>query len=93
MSFSLCGNVGANTGAIKCDRRRGIPKKIIIGSAEFDSNDYASSSAFDAAFLAAFKLATGDPDKLYPFPEIVGVADKADANKEATLVPSDQRLF
>jgi hypothetical protein len=85
MSFSLCGSVGANTGAIKCDRRRGIPKKIIIGSAEFDSDDYASASTFDAAFLASFELATGDASKLYPFPEITGVADKADANKESTL--------
>jgi hypothetical protein len=85
MSFSLCGNVGANTGVIKCDRRRGIPKKIIVGSKEFDSSDYASSSAFDAALLASFKLATGDPDKLYPFPEITGVTDKADANKEGNL--------
>lgn len=85
MSFSLCGNVGANTGVIKCDRRRGIPKKVIVGSKEFAPGDYASQSTFDGEFLAAFSLATGDPDKLYPFPEITGVTDKADANKESTL--------
>jgi hypothetical protein len=85
MSFSLCGSVGANTGVIKCDRRRGIPKKIIIGSAVFDSTDYASASAFDAAFIADFKLATGNASKLYPFPEITGASDKTEANKESTL--------
>lgn len=85
MSYSLCGSVGANTGAIKCDRRRGIPKKVIIGSKEFNSADYASASTFDAAFLACFLLATGDADKLYPFPEITGVSDKSEANKESTL--------
>lgn len=85
MPFSLCGSVGANTGAIKCDRRRGIPKKVIVGGAEFDSNDYATQSAFDTAFLAAFKLATGSAEKLFPFPEITGVSDGTEANKEATL--------
>lgn len=85
MSFSLCGSVGQNTGAVKCDRRRGIPKKIIIGSKEFDSDDYASQSAFDAALTAAFILATGNADKLYPFPEITGVTDQTEAAKEGTL--------
>jgi hypothetical protein len=83
--WSLCGSVGANTGAVKCDRRRGIPKKIVIGSKTFDSDDYASASTFDDAFLAALKLATGDADKLYPFPEITGVTDATEANKESTL--------
>lgn len=83
--WSLCGSVGANTGAVKCDRRRGIPKKITIGSKTFDSDDYASASTFDAAYLAALKLATGDADKLYPFPEITGVTDSTEANKESTL--------
>jgi len=85
MSFSLCGSVGANTGVIKCDRRRSIPKKVIIGSASFDSNDYASASTFDAAFAAAFILATGNAGKLFPFPEITGVTDKTEASKESTL--------
>lgn len=85
MSFSICGVGGANTGAIKCDRRRSIPKKIIIGGAEYQAADYASQSVFDAAFLADFKLAAGSSTKLFPFPEITGVTDKTEASKESTL--------
>jgi hypothetical protein len=85
MSFSICGSGGANTGAFQCDRRRSIPKKIIIGGKQFTSGEYGTQSAFDAALIAAFKLATGSSIKLYPFPEITGVSDKTEANKEATL--------
>src|SRR6059058_1145465 len=85
MSFSICSTSGANTGAISCDRRRGIPVKVIIGGKSFTSSEYATQSAFDIALLAAFKQAAGASSKLFPFPEITGVSDKTEANKESTL--------
>ncbi len=85
MSFDLCSSSFDNTGAVKCDRRRGIPKKVIIGGKVFATGDYTSQSVFDAALLAAFKVAKGAAGKLYPFPEITGVTDTTEANTESTL--------
>ncbi len=83
--FSLCGSTGNNTGAIDCDPKRGLPKGIVLGSGSFNSTDYATSASFQAAFVAKMKLATGNAQKLYPFPEIQGTNDKTDANKEGSL--------
>lgn len=85
MSYSLCGNIGANTGAISCDVRRGRPIGLIFGGAVFAPSDYASSAAFEAAFKLRIQRATGTSDKLFPFPEIQGSTDQTDANKTGTL--------
>jgi hypothetical protein len=82
--ISFCGSVGANTGGIKCDTRRGNPQKIIVGSAAFPVTGLTSAS-FQADLLEAVNLATGDSGKVYPFPEIVGVTNNTEANTEATL--------
>lgn len=78
--LSLCGNVGANTGPIACDTRRGVPKVLMLGGASYDSTDYATQAAFQAALLASINLATGDSGKIYPFPEIQNVANNTEAN-------------
>lgn len=85
MSQNLCGFVGDNTGGIKCDRARGIPKKFSVGGKVFQPADYASEDAFQAAFKAAHKLETGNSDKLFAFPEIGGTTDQTDAVKTAAL--------
>ncbi len=83
--IDLCGSVGANTGAIKCDPRRANFKTIIVGGASFNSAQYSTAAAFKTAFQAATKLATGASGKLYPFPEFVGVTPNTEANRTATL--------
>lgn len=85
MSYSLCGNIGRNTGAISCDVRRGRPVGLIIGGATFSPSDTATVVAFQAAFKARIQRATGQPDKLFPFPEIQGNTDQTDADKTGTL--------
>lgn len=82
---NLCGLVGGNTGAIDCDKQRGLPKKFSVGGKVFQPSEYGTPDDFQAAFKAAVKLATGDSDKLFPFPEIVGTTDQTDALKTATL--------
>lgn len=82
--ISLCGNVGTNTGPIACDIKRGVPKVIMLGGASFDDNDYSSNTAFQAALLSAINLATGDPGKLFPFPEIQNVTNNTEANTTGT---------
>lgn len=83
--INLCGSVGANTGKMDCDPRRANFKTIIVGGASFDSTQYGTAAAFQAAFQAAMNLGTGNSGKLYPFPEFVGVAVNTEANKEATF--------
>lgn len=83
--INLCGSVGANTGKIDCDPRRANFKSIIVGGAQFDSTQYGTPVAFQAAFQTAMNLATGASGKLYPFPEFVGVNVNTEANKEATF--------
>lgn len=78
--LSLCGSVGANTGPIACDTRRGVPKVLMLGGASYDSTDYATQAAFQAALLASINLATGDSGKIFPFPEIQNVANNTEAN-------------
>lgn len=85
MSYSLCGTVGANTGAISCDVRRGRPVGLIIGAAVFALADYATQATFQTAFRARIQRATGVSDKLYPFPEIQGNTDQTAADKTGTL--------
>ncbi len=82
--ISFCGSVGANTGGIKCDTRRGNPQKIIVGSASFPIAGLTSAS-FEEDLLEAVNLETGNSGKLYPFPEIVTVTNNTEANTEATL--------
>lgn len=82
--FSICGGVGANTGGVACDKRRGIPEVLTLGSKAFAPEDYADAATFQAAFLAAINLATGDPDKLYPFPLIQNITDNTEENTVGT---------
>lgn len=85
MSLNLCGGIGANTGPIACDTKRGRVVTIAIGGTLFDVDDVASPASFKSAFKAATRLATGDAGKLYGLPENVGIANKTAANKEGTL--------
>lgn len=85
MALNLCGNTGANTGGILCDKRPGIPKKPFLGAKAFSSSEYIDVDSFKAALLAACKLPTGNSSKLFPLPEIQAVEDKTEANKEGTL--------
>lgn len=82
--LSLCGNVGANTGPIACDVRRGVPKIPILGGAVFSPSQYASSDAFKTALLDSVNLPTGDSGKMYPFPEIQNIVNNTEANTIGT---------
>jgi hypothetical protein len=85
MSYSLCGSVGANTGSIACDVRRGRPVGMLIGAAVFAPSDYSSTATFQTAFRARIQRATGVSDKLYPMPEFQGNTDQTAADKTGTL--------
>lgn len=82
--LSLCGTIGANTGPIACDVKRGIPKVLIIGGRRFAEGEYATSAAFQEALIEAIGLATGDSDKMFPFPETQNVTNNTEANVTAT---------
>lgn len=83
--LNLCGTIGGNTGGINCDAQRGLPKKFFAGGKVFQPSEYVTPNAFQAALKAACKLPTGNPDKLFPFPEIVGTTDQTDALKTAAF--------
>lgn len=83
--FSICSQIGANTGGIDCDPTKGLPVQLIPGSAVFSPSDYATNLSFETAFLAKLIQPKGSPDKLFPFPVIQGNASKTTAAKFATL--------
>ncbi len=85
MAFSLCGSIDTNTGVISCDPRKTVPRNLTIGGKEFNSTEYADSTAFQTAYTAAVKLAKGSAAKLFPFPEIQGITNNQEANTEGTL--------
>jgi hypothetical protein len=85
MSLNLCGSIGANTGGIDCDITRGNPVKICPGGATFSPSDYADQTTMDAAILSKLILATGNTQKLYPFPVIQGTTDQTEAAKTGSL--------
>lgn len=84
MSLSLCGLIGANTGPVSCDTKRGLPTQIIMGGAIFAPSDYTDQPTLDAAFLTKMKLASGSSQKLFPFPTILATSDQTTAAKYGT---------
>lgn len=82
---NLCDEVGSNTGALKCDTRRGRPVIMAYGGKVFSRAETATEAAFRAAFKAAMVLPNGDSNKLYPIPENVGINDQTAAPKTSTL--------
>jgi hypothetical protein len=84
-NFSICGQVASNTGAIDCDIRRAVPQTIIVGSGTFTPSDYATPTAFKAAFIQRINQGNTASSKLFPFPVFQGNTDKTVAAKEATL--------
>jgi hypothetical protein len=85
MSINLCDKVGSNTGAIKCDTRRGRPVSMMYGGKVFSSEEYSTQDAFKAAVKASLALPNGDSDKLFPIQENVGMNDQTSAPKTSTL--------
>lgn len=85
MSFSLCGSIDTNVGAINCDVRKAVAKNLIVGGASFTSSNYADSDSFKTAYSTAVKLAKGSSGKLFPFPEIQGITNNQEANVQGAL--------
>jgi hypothetical protein len=85
MSTDFCATAGGNTGKILCDKKRGVPKKIAIGSKTFSSSEYADAATLMAAILASFSLGNGDANKLFPFPEILEIAVTTEGNTTGSL--------
>lgn len=85
MSTDFCSTSGGNTGPVKCDKKRGVPKKIVIGSKTFSSSEYADAATLQAAILAAINLSNGDANKLFPFPEILEIAVTTEGNTTGSL--------
>jgi|SRR6478735_322521 len=85
MSTNLCSTIGGNTGAVGCDGQRGVPRKILVGSKAFSSVEYATPDSLQTAILASINLSNGDPNKLFPFPEIEEVAINTEADTTGSL--------
>lgn len=83
---SLCSNVGSNVGRIKCDKKRGVPKFLLLGDAVIDAATIASGyAAVKAALIAATRVVTGESGKLFPSPEIQAVTNGTEAPTTGTL--------
>lgn len=85
MALDLCSINSPNSGAPACDVSRGIPRYLVIGSKEFVANDYASLTAFKAAFKAATLLPKSSSGKLIVLPIIANVENATEANATGTL--------
>jgi hypothetical protein len=85
MSLDFCSTGVGNTGGLKCDKKRGVPKKIVIGSKAFSSSEYADGPTLKTAILAALNLSNGDSNKLFPFPEILEIAVTTEGNTTGSL--------
>lgn len=85
MSTNLCAVVGGNTGGIGCDGKRRVAKKPIVGNKQFSAAEQATEATLMAAILAAINLSTGDPDKLFPFPEVLEIADNTEDDTTGSL--------
>lgn len=85
MSLSICSTIGANTGGIDCDKKRGTPQKFIVGSKSFSTGETASSALFLTALEAAINQASGSLTKLFPFPSINGTTNNTEADTTGTL--------
>lgn len=77
--ISICSAVGVNTGAILCDPKKGVPKKLVVGPATFTSVDWDTEGEFLTKLLAKINQEQGASDKMYPFPLIEGNADNTEA--------------
>lgn len=82
MAKDFCASRGGNTGAPKCDKRRGIPVMPIPGYKEFTPSE---ADDFQAAYEAAVLEPEGSDEKLYPFPLVQGVTNNTEANTVGTL--------
>lgn len=85
MNFNLCSTIGANTGPIDCDRKKGLPVKFLVGSAAFAANQWDSSADFYTALQASIHQAAGSSGKLFPFPTIQGNTDTSEQNTTGNL--------
>jgi hypothetical protein len=85
MSINLCAVVGGNTGGIGCDGKRRVSKKPIVGGKQFSASEYANPDTLKAAILAAINLPSGDPNKLFPFPEVLEIANNTEADTTGSL--------
>lgn len=85
MSLDLCSVNMPNGGAPDCDKTRGIPRYLIIGSYEFTAADLASTTVFKARLKTQTLLATGAAGKLIVFPIIQNVEKKTADHQTGTL--------
>ena len=85
MSTNLCSVIGGNTGGIDCVGKRRVSKKPIIGGKQFSASEYANPDTLKAAILAAINLPNGDANKLFPFPEVLEIANNTEADTTGAL--------
>lgn len=85
MALDLCAVNMPNAGSPNCDKSRGIPRYIIVGSKEFEPADYATVAAFKAAFKAATLVGRNQSGKLIVLPVIADVQKKTSDNQTGTL--------
>jgi hypothetical protein len=85
MSTNFCSTIGGNTGKLRCDGKRKVPKKPVVGSRVFTYAEYSDPDVFMDAIIESINLSNGDPDKLFPFPEVAEVANNTEADTTGSL--------
>lgn len=85
MALSLCGQSGANLGALACDVSKGVAKKIFIYNGAIAASDYATDTALLAKLVTYSQLSKDDANKVFTIPEIQDVQDASEQNTEGTL--------
>lgn len=85
MSTNYCAVQGGNTGTPSCVGKRKVPKKPVVGGRKFTYAEYSNSETFQDAIIASLNLSAGDPNKLFPFPEILEVANNTEADTTGSL--------
>lgn len=85
MALDLCSVNMPNAGAPDCDKSRGIPTYILIGSYEFTPANYASIAAFKAALKAQTLVGRNQSGKMIVLPVLADVQKKTSDNATGSL--------
>jgi hypothetical protein len=83
---SFCGSeTRTNVAAFDCDKAREFPAKLTLGGKKFSAADCADADTYKAAKIAATKLDTGNPDKLFVINSILDPNDVSEQNKKGAV--------
>lgn len=85
MAYQLCGQIGANTGGVKCAVSPDKAINFAIWGGTLTPAEQLTQAAMKTVFLADSKLIKSDPSKLFLLPIRQGIENKKEANVEQTF--------